>query len=565
MLEFQNTRSSQPSCNFTVKCGLALLLALPLLTARVHAADINVGPTRSVTTLAGGVAIAQPGDRVLLDAGTYVDDTAVVRVPITIEGAGNGAILQITQTLANRKGILIGDATLTVRNITFQGAFISQADGNNGAGIRMETGDLTIDTCTFLNNQNGVLVNPNNAATVTVSNSHFIGNGAGDGYSHAIYVNEVAQFTVTGSTFTGTKVGHSIKSRALATTVRSTVIDDGVTGSSSYAIDLPNGGAALIDNVQITQGVNTQNPTMIAYGEEGNLKVTNSMTISNSTFVNQLQSPSAVAVYNWASGVSATLTNDTFQGLATTLRGLGTNSAATSTTVTHQNSVFSTAQDTSQSYLRFYNSGTASGTVTITLYDGISGKNLMQWQSPQIPPNAAPQLPISAIETAATQPFAKPAFYALAIVPTFTGSFQHVLFRPSDGMLANLTVCDTGISDNGAKLANVHSSRIADWPSSISIYNTGPSANAVTLGIYDARDGTSLGSYVTAPVAAGGQSVISMASIEAATRIAPPPGLDHYTIRVQSPFTGVLQHVVRNQRSGAVVDMTPICPLAPGA
>ena len=169
-----------------------------------NAADVLVGPTRSVKTLAAGVAAARAGDRVLLDAGIYADNIATVSLPITIEGQGSGAILQITQPIANRKGILVIDATTTLRNITFQGAYVTDSDGGNGAGIRMQRGDLLVDDCTFIGNQNGMLVNPNSTGTITVQNSHFVGNGAGDGYTHAIYVNEVAQLTVKNSTFDGT-------------------------------------------------------------------------------------------------------------------------------------------------------------------------------------------------------------------------------------------------------------------------------------------------------------------------------------------------------------------------
>src|SRR4029077_12282840 len=124
----------------------------------------------------------------------------------------------------------------------------------NGAGIRHEAGNLTVSNCTFSNNQDGILVNPISGATVTINQSTFSGNGAGDGYSHGIYVNQVDQFTVSGSTFNGTKVGHDIKSRALSTTVTHTTLDDGVNGTASYAVDLPNGGVAVLDSITVNKG-----------------------------------------------------------------------------------------------------------------------------------------------------------------------------------------------------------------------------------------------------------------------------------------------------------------------
>ena len=58
-------------------------------------------------------------------------------------------------------------------------------------------------------------VAPVPGATVTIRNSEFGFNGAGDGRSHGIYVNEVAKLDVANSYFHDTSVGHNLKSRAI--------------------------------------------------------------------------------------------------------------------------------------------------------------------------------------------------------------------------------------------------------------------------------------------------------------------------------------------------------------
>ena len=60
------------------------------------------------------------------------------------------------------------------------------------------------------------------------------------------------------SDFQGTLVGHDIKSRAALTTVTGNTLDDGVTGTTSYAIDISNGGVATITSNTITQGADTR-------------------------------------------------------------------------------------------------------------------------------------------------------------------------------------------------------------------------------------------------------------------------------------------------------------------
>ncbi len=526
-----------------------------------HAADILVGPTRLTKTLAAAVTSAKAGDRVLLDAGTYLDDTATVNVPLTIEGAGGGATLSMTKNIANGKGIIVVNANLTLRNLTLQAAKVTDA---NGAGIRMQAGALTVDNCAFVGNQNGILANPNTASTITIAGSRFTGNGTGTGYTHAIYANEIGQLTVTGSTFGAQNGGHGIKSRALKTTVVQTIIDDGVTGSSAYAIDLSNGGVGVIDGITVTQGAKTQNPAMIGYGAEGNLKATNSLVVRNSGFTNQLSSPSSSAVYNFTSSVSAALTNNTFTNVALPQRGPGTMSTtpiATASPTLRQATVFSTAQGDTTSYLRFFNTGAAAGSVDVTLYNGVTGAKAAAWTSPSIPVNAALEVPVATLESAGGVT-TKPAFYVAAVAPRVTGSFQHIVYRASADSFANLSACDTGLTTNAGKLAHVHSSAAdATFPSTLVFYNAAATSAAATVGLYDARTGARLGAYATPAIPAGGQVMIGAAALEAGARITPSTSIRDYTVKLESAFTGTVQHLLNNQAAGVLADMTAACPL----
>lgn len=526
------------------------------------AADVNVGPSRTYKTLAAGVAAAKAGDRVLLDAGTYVDNTASTFVPLTIEGDGAGVTLRMTANLPNHKGILITGATTTVRNITFDGAKVAEDDGNNGAGIRAEGGSLTVDNCAFINNQNGMLVNAIPGATVTVSNSRFDGNGANDGYSHGMYINEVALLTVTGSTFSGTKGGHNVKSRALVSAVSDSMLDDGVTGTTSYALDFPNGGTVTVTNVKINQGTRSVNGAMIAYGAEGNLKTVNSLTVTDSTFTNVLRAPSAAGVYNYTS-TPALLVNNDMEKVPIALRGAGEIRGGKQSITQRTATVFANGQSAGQSYLRFYNNGDAPGTVTVTLRNPDTGALLAEWKSPFIAPQSAPQFDIPTLQAAATQAFSIPPVYSLTIHADINGYFQHVLYRPQDGTLSNLSTCDSiPISIPLPRASSVHSSLLsAGFPSSIVFYNTGDIAASATVGIYDARTGNRLGTYKTPAIAPLGQITIGVATIEDAIGVTPSAGMYHYNIKLDAAFTGTMQHLVTNKSAGLITDMTTACPL----
>ena len=66
-------------------------------------------------------------------------------------------------------------------------------------------------------------------------------NGAGDGYSHHLYAGTIATLHVSASYFGPARTGHLLKSRAKATSVFYNRLT-GEGGTSSYEIDIPNGG-----------------------------------------------------------------------------------------------------------------------------------------------------------------------------------------------------------------------------------------------------------------------------------------------------------------------------------
>ncbi|MGE4063042.1 MAG: hypothetical protein AB7E79_06710 [Rhodospirillaceae bacterium] len=543
--------------------GCLVLAAVVFAGTASRGAEVNVGPGRALQTLKAGVAAAKAGDRVVLDAGVYLDDVATIDKPLTIEGAGRGAVLRITKPISNRKGILVVNADVTVRKLTFEGAHVTDADGKNGAGIRHQAGRLTIDTCVFSNNQNGILANPNGDATISVRRTAFNGNGSGDGYTHAMYINAIASLTVSDSTFAGTKVGHNIKSRALKTTVTDTLLDDGVSGTPSYAIDLPNGGEVVLKRVRITQGQRTNNSTMVAYGAEKALHENSSLTITGSTFINRAQNSTAI---NNFSSITATLSDNKFENVGETTKGLIRLIKLERPASIREGAVFSSLDPNARSYLRFHNMGTGEGSVSVGLYDSRDGRLLGKWTSPPIPPNASPQFGIDVIE-AALHVADRPPSYSIVVESAMTGSFQHVLHRAASGVLSNLSTCSAGVARSGSQLSNVHTSALDDgYPATILVQNRGPVPAAAQIGIYDARQGRRVGAYTTPEVAVDGEVMIRMSTIEAGARVAPAWDMAHWVLKIENDFSGSLQQLIGNTRAGVITDMTAVCDLgAPAA
>lgn len=307
---------------------LLAALAGPAALAPAQAAVLTMGVGQSFTTLADAIAAASPGDTIQVLAGTYVDQTATVDKPLIVQGIGGTPVF--TQSagaeLANRKGFLIVNTDATIDNLAFSGASVSDADGSNGAGIRYQGGNLVVRNSIFSGNQDGILATPDVAGTgsLTVQASLFQGNGVAGGalagFEHAIYATQLALLTVTDSSFQGTQVGHDIKSRAAVTVISGNYLDDGLTGTTSYAIDVPNGGVATITGNTIAQGPDTQNWSMIAYAAEGLVYADNALTVQGNRFSNS-NPDGSIGVNNFADTVIADVSCNAFSGVATLATG----------------------------------------------------------------------------------------------------------------------------------------------------------------------------------------------------------------------------------------------------
>jgi len=333
--------------------SFVLLFGTAFSMSLTHAAvagsvTLTVGPGKTYPTISAAVAVADadtsPTDFYIIEVepGTYTNDFPLVTRPLEIEvdptEIGRPVILNATVPLPNEKGIILNFSNLIVNGLTFQGAEISSALGGNGAGIRdqntLSGGGgpgaalpyLIVLNSTFINNQTGMLTGDNYSQSITVTNSKFINNGNPDPtvFQHALYVNYAGSLTVTNSVFCGQLIGHDIKSRALQTNVSDNQLYDGQAdaavgcnaGSTSLAIDVPNGGIAAISGNLITQGQASQNSKMVDYGEEGLLYNTNSFIVSYNNFTN-IGTLSAIGIFQELPCVPVQLTADDFTGVAT--------------------------------------------------------------------------------------------------------------------------------------------------------------------------------------------------------------------------------------------------------
>ena len=298
----------------TATAGLVAVVnaALP---AGTHVLTVGVGKTYA--TVAAAVNASHDGDVIRVDAGTYTNDFATITHKITIEGMGGMVNMVATIPPPGSKGILVVDNDATIKNLSFSGVAISDANGGNGAGIRYEGGKLVLFNDAFIGNQDGILggpVIPGLVSTVSIDHSLFSGNGSGTGYTHNLYIGAVNNLTATNSIFEKAVVGHDFKSRALVNDIENNIFRDGTTGTASYDIDLPNGGVDLVKNNLIEKGPNAQQGNMVHFGGEGTPYAGSSLTLTGNTFVNDRTS-STVGVFNQTS-INVNVTGNQFVQVA---------------------------------------------------------------------------------------------------------------------------------------------------------------------------------------------------------------------------------------------------------
>ncbi len=302
--------------------ALACALSAALGLAACAPSVLEVGPARGIKSPGRAMAEARSGDTVRIDPGVYRDCAVVKGNRVTIEGAGPGVVL--TDRICAGKAILVTQGNdITVRNLTLQRAHVP---ARNGAGIRAEGANLTVDHVRFLDNENGILAASNRGSTIRILDSDFERNGTCEGpagCAHGVYGNSIALLDIENSRFFDQRMGHHVKSRARSTVVRNSRIEDGPDGTASYEIDVPNGGDLLVEGNTIEKGPKATNRSAaIAIGEEGTNQPSRLQVIRDNNFTNN--NPRQTVFVHNSGPVPVRLEGNVLRGDVVPLQGPGT-------------------------------------------------------------------------------------------------------------------------------------------------------------------------------------------------------------------------------------------------
>jgi hypothetical protein len=261
---------------------LALILLTSPASAQSGAFSVN---GRGFASLQDAVnAVGDGTGTILIAPGTYRQCAVQEDGRVTFKAATPGTAILDTDTCEGKAALVLRGAASTVDGLVFRNMAVN--DGN-GAGIRIENGDLTVTNAMFLDSQEGILGNEQGGARIVIDHSTFAGLGTCDAAAdcaHSVYLATDGSVTVTNSRFERGQGGHYVKLRSPKLTIADNSFDDSHGHKTNYMIDLSNGGTGTITGNTFVQGKDKENwSAFITIAAEGKKFSSAGLTIRGNT------------------------------------------------------------------------------------------------------------------------------------------------------------------------------------------------------------------------------------------------------------------------------------------
>jgi hypothetical protein len=232
---------------------------------------LDVGPHAPIASIGAAARDARDGDTVHITAGTYYECAAWGASHLTIEGDGPATVITDNACQGKAAFVIVGN-DVTVRDLVL--TRVRVADGN-GAGIRGEGRDLTLDGVGFVNNQYGLLVGAN-GGTLRLLHCRFDDNGASpDGRpTHAISAAGLDRLSIEDSSFSHERTGDYIFAHAGSVAITGSRFSDSGGGMRGALIQVSGGSIALAGNtIDLAEAAADRPGAILATGDAGHIEV----------------------------------------------------------------------------------------------------------------------------------------------------------------------------------------------------------------------------------------------------------------------------------------------------
>ncbi|MDD4914838.1 MAG: hypothetical protein PHW13_07350 [Methylococcales bacterium] len=254
----------------------------PRSTAPAAALSISIGG-KPFATLQDAAKALNPGDTLDLGPGVYKLPLVISQSQVTI--AGHGRVVFDGPTAEGKAAIIVRGKDTRIVNIECKNI---KVPSGNGACIRMEGENLTLDHAYFHDSEEGILTGPQ-PGLVSIRDSRFELLGM-NGQAHGIYTGG-GELDIQDSLFLASvNEGHEIKSRSPVTKIQRTVVAS-LGSHDSRLIDIPNGGLVTIKDSVLEKGRQSVNGTAIGYGLEGMAFSNNYLILKNNIIILERTGP----------------------------------------------------------------------------------------------------------------------------------------------------------------------------------------------------------------------------------------------------------------------------------
>jgi Right handed beta helix region len=195
---------------------------------------------------------------ILVAPGTYRDCASQTAGDLTLKAARPGSVIFDSTTCEGKAALVLKGRSARIDGIIFQNMRVSD---QNGAGIRLEKGDLTVTNSMFRNSEQGILSGSDPAGQIVIDRTTFSGlGGCPNGMcSHSIYIGDYGKLTVTRTRFEKGTGGHYVKTRSAEVLISDNSFDDTQGHATNYMIDLSAGARGVIEGNTFVQGMDKEN------------------------------------------------------------------------------------------------------------------------------------------------------------------------------------------------------------------------------------------------------------------------------------------------------------------
>jgi hypothetical protein len=274
--------------SLTLVCLLAALAVAAIPVAAVLAQP-SAPPFTVVETGRGFGSLQQAVDAVgdgqatiAIAPGTWRQCAVQERGQITYAASQPGTAIFDGVACEGKAALVLRGRAARVAGLTFRNMKVPDF---NGAGIRLEHGDLTVAQSWFADSEQGILTADDPAGTILVDKSTFSGLGSCEGAAgcaHSLYIGDYGRLRVTRSRFERGRGGHYVKARATRVEIAGNSFDDSAGRATNYMIDLPAGAVGRIANNWFVQGKDKENySAFIAVGAEDRLHPSAGLAIAD--------------------------------------------------------------------------------------------------------------------------------------------------------------------------------------------------------------------------------------------------------------------------------------------